>query len=240
LIPAGVLVTMPDPVPFKFTLKTGSELRVKLATTEALAVKVRLQAPVPLQAPDHPAKMEFPAGLAVRVTWVPEAKRPLQVGAQLIPAGTLVTRPVPVPPRPTLRVKVGSESLNMAITEVLLFRVTEQVPVPLQAPAHPAKVEFAAGLAVRVTCVPELKLALQVGAQLIPAGKLVTMPVPAPPRPTVSVNVGSEFSLNMAITEVLLFRVTAQVPVPLQAPPHPAKVEVGPAAAVRVTLVPDL
>ena len=61
----------------------------------------------------------------------------------------------------------------------------EQGPIPLEpqkAPSHPAKIEpFAAlGVAVSVTGVFAGKLNEQVGGQLIPAGTLVTVPVPLP------------------------------------------------------------
>jgi len=51
------------------------------------------------------------------------------------------------------------------------------------------KVEPAAGAAVRVTVVPLVKLAEQVAPQLMPAGALVTVPVPVPALETVSVKV---------------------------------------------------
>src|SRR6266545_1873158 len=54
------------------------------------------QAPVPLHPPVHPANVEPPAGVAVRVTEVPLAKSASQVLPQLIPAGLLVTVPLPV------------------------------------------------------------------------------------------------------------------------------------------------
>jgi hypothetical protein len=47
--------------------------------------------------------------------------------------------------------------------------------------------EPALGVAVRVTTVPLRKSAAHVAPQLIPAGLLVTVPVPAPARVTVSV-----------------------------------------------------
>jgi hypothetical protein len=56
--------------------------------------------------------------------------------------------------------------------------VTTQAPVPLQAPPQPVKTKPDAGVGVRVTCVPLLKLALQVAPQLMPAGELVTAPLP--------------------------------------------------------------
>jgi hypothetical protein len=60
-------------------------------------------------------------------------------------------------------------------------------PAALSQPPHPATVEPAAGVAVSVTLLPLEKSALQVGAQLMPAGVEVTVPVPVPAFVTVRV-----------------------------------------------------
>jgi hypothetical protein len=65
-------------------------------------------------------------------------------------------------------------------TELAEVKVTEQVPVPLQAPPHPENVNPVPGTSVRATWVLAAKLALQVVGQLIPEGVLVTVPVPPP------------------------------------------------------------
>ena len=67
------------------------------------------------------------------------------------------------------------------------FMVTEPVvqPVPLQ----PEKVEPEAAVAVRVTTVPLLKIPEQVVPQLMPAGELVTVPLPVPADDTLRLNV---------------------------------------------------
>lgn len=70
--------------------------------------------------------------------------------------------------------------LNIAVTVVLPESVTVHVLVPLHAPDQPANVEFAPGVAVNVSAVPDWKLALQVEPQLMPAGLLVTVPLPVP------------------------------------------------------------
>jgi hypothetical protein len=72
LIPDGLLLTLPLPVPLRVTASTGESLKVAVA--EEFWLKVILQAPTPLQAPDQPAKKELAAGDAASVTAVPLAK----------------------------------------------------------------------------------------------------------------------------------------------------------------------
>ena len=75
----------------------------------------------------------------------------------------------------------------MAVTLWAPLMVTVQGAVPLHPPPlQPAKEDPPAAVAVRVTLVPLLKLAVQVAPQLIPAGLEVTVPVPVPLLVTVS------------------------------------------------------
>jgi len=67
-----------------------------------------------------------------------------------------------------------------------------QVPVPVQAPLQPVKVEPVEAAAVRVTLVPLVKLALQVEPQLTPVGLEVTVPEPVPLLVRVRVEVVTE------------------------------------------------
>ena len=78
----------------------------------------------------------------------------------VMPAGLLVTVPLPVPDFVIARVTVcGACGLKVAVQVLLAFIVTEIVtelvvqPVP---PLQPAKVEPVAGVAVKVTEVPLL------------------------------------------------------------------------------------
>src|SRR5881628_3481596 len=126
--------------------------------------------PVPEHPPPlQPVKIEPAAGAAVRVTAVPLVKLAEQVAPQVIPAGALVTVPLPVPALLTVSAKVGS--VKVTVTVVAAETVTVQVPVPEHPPPlQPVKIEPAAGVAVSVTAVPLVKLAEQIAPQVIPAG----------------------------------------------------------------------
>ncbi len=75
----------------------------------------------------------------------------LQPFPQLMPAGELVTLPLPVPPLLRVKTNVVGAGLNVAVTDWLPFIVTTQGPVPPQAPLQPAKVAPPEGEAVSVT-----------------------------------------------------------------------------------------
>ena len=70
----------------------------KVGVTVALAFRVTLQGPVPVQRPDQPANVEPGLAVAVSVTAVPLGRSAVQVVVQLTPEGLLVTVPDPVPP----------------------------------------------------------------------------------------------------------------------------------------------
>jgi 3D (Asp-Asp-Asp) domain-containing protein len=123
-------------------------------------------------------KVEPGAGVAVRVTGGLSGKLAWQVLPQVIPAGSEVT--VPLPTLLTLRGKVGTLRLKVAVTVRSWVICTTQAPVPVQSPLHPVKVEPGAGVAVRVTGRLSGKLAWQVLPQVIPAGSEVTVPLPLP------------------------------------------------------------
>jgi len=70
LIPAGLLVTVPLPVPAMLTVNKNV-FKVKLAVTDVFAVRFTLQDAVPEQAPLQPVKTESAAGVALSVREVP-------------------------------------------------------------------------------------------------------------------------------------------------------------------------
>lgn len=168
------------------SVTAGPPLELNVAVTALAALMVTEQVPVPEQAPVHPVNVEPVPAAAVKVTTVPLLKLALQVPGQLMPAGLLLTVPLPVPASVTVSAKVTA--LNVAVTALAALMVTEQVPVPVQAPLHPAKVDPADAAAVRVTTVPLVKLALQVLGQVMPAGLLLTDPAPVPASVTDKVN----------------------------------------------------
>jgi len=102
-----------------------------------------------------------------------------------MPAGTLVTVPVPAPLGITVSVWIG---MKVAVTAVAPLSVTVHGPVPEQPPPlQPVKAKPAAGVAVSVTAVPLANEAEQIAPQEMPAGVLVTVPMPTPLGLTVSV-----------------------------------------------------
>jgi hypothetical protein len=197
LIPVGLLVTVPDPVPADVTERAKVVTVVlNVAVTDLAALIVTLHDPAPLQAPLQPAKVEPEPATSVRVTTVPLLKFALQVLGQVIPVGLLLTVPDPVPAKVTERAKVVTVVLNVAVTDLAALMVTLQVPVPLHAPVQPAKVDPAVAFAVRVTTVPLAKFALQVVGQVMPLGLLLTLPLPLPAKVTERLSVVARLSVQ--------------------------------------------
>ena len=93
-----------------------------VAVSVVLAVIVRLHVAMPVQRPDHPAKVVAVSGVAVNTTADPVGKLAVQLPGQLIPAGLLVTVPPPVPALFTVS-WIGVELVPTVI-------VTEAVAVP--------------------------------------------------------------------------------------------------------------
>jgi hypothetical protein len=150
----------------------------------------------------------------------------------------LVTVPAPVPASVTVNANV--DTLNVAVTLSAALIVTTQLPVPVQAPLHPAKVLPLFGVSLNVTCDPLVKFAVQMLGHVIPAGELDTVPVPVPASATVNAKLVVE--LNVAVTLSAAVIVIVQVPVPLHAafPLQPAKTVPVLAEAVSVTCWPLL
>jgi len=94
-MPLGDEVTVPAPVPALVTFSAWVVV-AKVAVTFRSAVMVTVQAPVPLQAPPQPVKVDPAGGVAARPTVAPAAKLALHVEPQSIPAGVEEIVPAPV------------------------------------------------------------------------------------------------------------------------------------------------
>jgi hypothetical protein len=103
--------------------------------------------------PLHPPNVDPAAGVAVNVTAVPDAYGCVQSVPQLIPAGLLVTVPLPVPPLVTVNMTVGCTSVKFAVTLLGAVIVTEHAPVPAHDPLQLANAYPAAGAGVNCTTV---------------------------------------------------------------------------------------
>ena len=113
--------------------------RAKLAATAVFCCMVRLQGPVPLQAPPQPVK-EYPVeGAATSVRLLPVLKVLVQVAPHELPSEK------PTPPAPAIVsvnvFVVGALIAKLADTFFAAFmEMVHVVLVPAQAPPHPAKV----------------------------------------------------------------------------------------------------
>jgi hypothetical protein len=120
LIPTGLLVTVPVLVPAFVTVRmTAWASTLNAAVTDLAESIVTVHVPVPVQAPDQPAKTDAALGVAVRVTELPGMKSAEHAGKQFTPAGLLVTIPLPPP-----------SSATDSVTFVL-FKRTEMSSPPL-------------------------------------------------------------------------------------------------------------
>jgi len=127
--------------------------------------------------------------------------------------------------------------VKIAVTLRAWVTVRVHVPVPVQCPPQPAKVESGVAVAVRVTEVPESKRALQVGGQTMPAGLDVTVPLPDPPWSTA---IEGNWPVKVAVTLRAWIMVTLQDPVPEHPSPlHPVKADPAAGTAVRGTRAPN-
>jgi hypothetical protein len=212
VIPAGLLDTVPVPVPASVTVNAKLVVELNVAVTLSAAFIVIVQVPVPLHAafPLQPAKTVPVLAEAVSVTGVPLLKFAEQVLGQEMPAGLLVTVPaVPVPASVT--VSANCCGVNVAVTDSAAFMSIVQKLVPLHStlPVQPVNVLPLFGVAVNVTTAPPLKFAEHVLGQRIPDGLLDTVPLPVPasvtvsPKVEVAVNVATMVDAELTVTKQL-------------------------------------
>jgi hypothetical protein len=149
-----------------------------------------------------------------------------------MPAGLLVTVPLPVPDLATASVAGGNAS-KVATTDVTPVIVTTQDPVPEHPPPdQPANVEPTLAVAVRATTVPTGNDSVQSLPHDMATLAVLTVPDPEPAFDTVSITDDE----NVAVTVALAASVVTHSPTPVQPPPlQPVNAEPGLAKASSVT-----
>src|SRR5581483_7060574 len=90
-------------------------------------------------------------------------------------------------------------SPNVAVSCVAWLIVTLHMSLPAHAPLQPRKVEPACGFAVSITTVPAAYVSAQSLPQVIPAGALVTVPLPAPSLSITSVYPATTLTLIVSV-----------------------------------------
>jgi hypothetical protein len=106
LIPAGLLLT--EPFPDTVTVSVNVVVVENVTVTVRLLFIVTVHCLLSVETESQPLQLltvEPLAGVAVRVTTVPRRNVAVQVVPQLIPGGSLVTVPLPVPALVTVSVK---------------------------------------------------------------------------------------------------------------------------------------
>src|SRR5664279_4437208 len=157
-----------------------------------------------------------------------------------MPAGELVTVPVPVPLLATLRASLGIAA-NSAPTDFAALIVTLHSfdPTIESQPLQTTALEPGSATALRVTALPASNSASQVPPQLIPAGELVTVPVPLPLLVTLS---RWDSSAKAAVTSLAALIVTLHSfdPTIESQPLQRTALVFGPAAPTRITSAPSV
>ena len=113
-MPVGSLVTVPEPLPALVTFSVSCS-SVKVAVTDFAALTVTLHSLPLVESQPVKATFEPAAGAAVSVTEVPSSYSAEHSVPQLMPAGVLVTVPLPLPALVTFRANFGVEA-KVAVT----------------------------------------------------------------------------------------------------------------------------
>jgi hypothetical protein len=135
--------------------------------------------PAELQSPLQPPKVEPPEGVALRVTVVPMLKVCEQSeppAPQVIPGPRTV--PLPEPEVDTVSTGLSGESGSNVAWQLRLPVMTTTPSLQSPSPLQPAKTQPDEASASSETVVPEAKLVEQSPPQSMPAGLLVTVPLP--------------------------------------------------------------
>jgi len=184
-------------------VKRGGRLVSNVAVTVNDCVSATRQLPVPGQSATlQPAKSEPSFAVGDSITSAPSGSDSLQSGSHEIPAGLLVTLPLPSPSRVTVSTcspgGMGA-AVKRAVIAVSLRTVTRQGLVPSHPPPlQPVKVAPVTAVATNLIGVPRLTLVRHAPPQSIPDCWLMIRPAPSPAFRTVTVAVCG-VSVNRAV-----------------------------------------
>jgi hypothetical protein len=225
-IPAGELTIDPLPVTLTAIGRRVGWTPPMAAVTARARITGTTQAPLPVHAPPQ---LTEPDG--VRVTFTPAPNEATQASPQAIPGTSLVTVP---PPAATATAYTVSGGANVAVTDRGSPILTEHDPVPVQAPVQPANDQPGVGAAISVTVLSVANEAVHVWPQSIPAGWLVTLPLPV--TVTASGNCVGRARTNVAVISYVFPGSTGSM-VHLSSPhgPNPSNADPGSAVALSVT-----
>ena len=199
-MPAGALVTVPEPV--ALTPRVNRGVNVALTVCAPVMVTVQLDPVVDAHAPPQAENILPGDGLVVSTTLLPPGKLAAQTDGQSTPAGALPILPAPATLTwsPNTGVKVALTSCASVIKTVQVGPVVDWHPPPQAAKTLPGE-----GLAVSTTLVPPGKVATQADGQSTPAGALATLPAPA------TLTWRASTAVNLAVTLCAAVMDTVQV-----------------------------
>ena len=229
-MPAGALVTVPDPL--ALTPRVYRGVNVALMVCAPVIITVQLDPFVDAHAPPQAVKTLPCDGVAVSTTVVPPVNAAAHADGQSTPAGALATLPAPV----TFTWR-ASKGVNVAVTLCAAVMDTAQVGPALDwhAPPQREKTLPCDALAVRATVVPLGKSARHTDPHEMPAGALVTVPEPL----ALTWSPNTRVKLAPTVCAAVIDSVHVGPLLDSQSPVQPLNVLPSATVAVSVTLVPS-
>jgi len=178
--------------------------------TVVAALSVTVHVPVPVQPPPlQPLNVDPAAGAAVKVTAVPPANAAEHVAPQEMPAGLLVTVPLPVPVFEIVSAKVDVR-VTVKLSVAMFPAASRAVTVSTFTPTWRA-IPLTVQLVVRVGLLV-LKVGLAVGVVMVTPGAVASVPLPDTTREIVSPSAAKvTFAVAVAVDVGLKRTVTVLV-----------------------------
>src|SRR5690606_24787383 len=154
---------------------TTNVLTSKVAVTVVSASTVTSHAPVPVQAPDQPAKSELASATATNDTVVPVATTRVSLAFR-VSVPPMVTLPPPAPSMLIVSVLVSTSAVTSAGASALASAVSVQVSPAAVQPVQPVNDEPASAVATSVTVAFCCTLTVPVAESVSPSSTTSTLP----------------------------------------------------------------